>query len=87
MGAPRRSGEATGPLPDEEAQVPGARCVVGNILEMAIPFASLGLAAGDPVEMVAHLLEGGQPVETMPDTDLIRFVVPDEGFADSMWSA
>jgi hypothetical protein len=61
--------------------------VIAGILEMAIPFASLGLTAGEPVELVAHLLEGGQPVETIPDTDLIRFVVPDAGFADSMWSA
>jgi hypothetical protein len=67
--------------------IPGARCVIERILELGIPFASLGLAPGDRVELVAHLLEGGRPVETVPDLDLVRFVVPDASFAASMWSA
>jgi hypothetical protein len=61
--------------------------VVGTILEVGVPFASLGLKPGESVELVAHLLEGGQPVETLPDTDLVRFQVPDASFAASMWSA
>jgi alpha-amylase/alpha-mannosidase (GH57 family) len=72
---------------DGEGGLPGARCVVGTILEVGVPFASLGLKPGESVELVAHLLEGGQPVETLPDTDLVRFQVPDASFAASMWSA
>ena len=60
---------------------------MGSILELAVPFAGLGLTTGDAVELVVYLLEGGQPVETLPDSDLVRFVVPDASFADSMWSA
>jgi hypothetical protein len=65
----------------------GARCVIGKILELAIPFASLGLVPGEAVELVAHVIEGGQRVETLPDSDLVRFQVPDDSFAASMWSA
>ena len=60
---------------------------MGGILELAVSFTSLGLAAGDAVELVAYVMEGGQPVETLPDTDLVRFLVPDASFAASMWSA
>jgi len=72
---------------DAGEEMPGARCAVGSILELRVSFASLGLSAGDPVELVAYLMEGGQPVETLPDTDLVRFLVPDASFAASMWSA
>ena len=68
-------------------ELAGGRCAVGSILELAVPFAGLGLTTGDAVELVVYLLEGGQPVETLPDSDLVRFVVPDASFADSMWSA
>jgi alpha-amylase/alpha-mannosidase (GH57 family) len=64
----------------------GARCVVGRILELEIPFASLGLTPGEAVELVAYVIEAGQTVETLPDSDLVRFHVPDESFAASMWS-
>jgi alpha-amylase/alpha-mannosidase (GH57 family) len=76
-----REGEGGG------GEVPGARCAIGSILELGVPFAGLGLAAGEPVELVAHLLEGGRTVETVPGTDLVRFEVPDASYADSMWSA
>jgi hypothetical protein len=38
------------------------------------------------VELVAYLIESGQTVETLPDSDLVRFHVPDGSFAASMWS-
>jgi alpha-amylase/alpha-mannosidase (GH57 family) len=85
-GEPRAAGEG-GDAPVAVTELPGARCVIARVLELAIPFASLGLSAGDPLELVLYLLEGGQPVETLPDTDLVRIEVPDQGFADSMWSA
>jgi hypothetical protein len=68
-------------------ELAGARCVVGSILELGVPFSALGLSAGDAVELVVHLLEAGQLAETLPDSDLVRFLVPDASFADSMWSA
>jgi alpha-amylase/alpha-mannosidase (GH57 family) len=68
-------------------ELAGARCVVGRILELCVSFASLGLVPGDAVELVAYVIEGAQPIETLPDNDLVRFQVPDDRFAASMWSA
>ena len=73
--------------PGDGDELAGARCVVGRILELCVSFASLGLAPGDAVELVAYVIEGAQPTETLPDNDLVRFQVPDESFAASMWSA
>ncbi len=51
-----------------------------------MPFASLELEPRQPVELVAHLIEDGQPVETIPGVAVVRFHVPDESYAASMWS-
>jgi alpha-amylase/alpha-mannosidase (GH57 family) len=73
--------------PDESTPLAGARCEVGGILEIGLPFASLGFRAGEPVELVIGLLERGEPVEHVPGDDLVRFDVPDPSFAASLWSA
>uniref|UniRef100_A0A832HZV8 Glycoside hydrolase n=1 Tax=Eiseniibacteriota bacterium TaxID=2212470 RepID=A0A832HZV8_UNCEI len=67
--------------------VDGAACVIGSVLELGVPFASLGLEPGTSVEMLVQLLEDGDPYENLPGTDLLRFTVPDPGFEASMWSA
>lgn len=69
------------------AAVDGARCQVDRILELSLPFASLGLSAGESVEALGHLMRGGQRIETIPADRLIRFTVPDETFEEVMWSA
>jgi len=67
--------------------VGGSRCAVANILELGIPFASLGVVAGESVEILGTLVRDGAPIETLPADDLIRFAVPDESFESAMWSA
>ena len=52
-----------------------------------MPFASLGLATGTDVEMLLALTRDGQPIETLPEDDLIRYRVPDATFESAMWSA
>jgi alpha-amylase/alpha-mannosidase (GH57 family) len=68
-------------------RVDGAHAAVHSLLEVAIPFASLGVAAGDAVEMIGRLVLGTEPVETLPEDDLMRFKVPDAQFDARMWSA
>ncbi len=57
-----------------------------DLLELAIPFAELEWKAGDHVELLAHLVVNGQPVETVPQGDVIRFRVPDRTFEAENWS-
>ena len=73
--------------PGEGAPVEGARCAIGAILEIGIPFATLGLTAREPVEMIGLLRREGETVETVPADDLVRFSVPDETTEAAMWSA
>lgn len=68
-------------------EVSGAECRIGEILELGMPFASLGLTSGAPVELLGHLVRGGQSIETIPSDQLVRFLVPDETFEAAMWSA
>ena len=67
--------------------VDGASCRIASILELGVPFRSLGLRTGDRVEFLASLIRGGQPIETLPADDIVRFNVPDETFEAAMWSA
>lgn len=76
------AGEGQGPDPVE-----GAQCAVQDILEIGVPFASLGLTAGDYVEMLIQLERDGRAFESLPPDDLLRFSVPDPWFESVMWSA
>jgi alpha-amylase/alpha-mannosidase (GH57 family) len=69
------------------APLPGARCEVGAIVEIALPFAALGLASGEPVELVLHLGPAGERGVTLPPDDLVRFTVPGPVFEVGVWSA
>jgi hypothetical protein len=57
------------------------------VLELGLPFASLGVKAGDNVDLLVQLMQGGVPVESLPSADLVRFSVPDASYGASMWSA
>ncbi len=70
-----------------EAPLETAHCQVGTVLELGLSFASLGLAAGEAVELVALTLRAGQPVESFPSNEVVRFSVPSPDFEDTMWSA
>ena len=68
-------------------QVAGATCRIQTILELAIPFTTLGLKPGERVEILGHLVRDGNPIETLPAEQLLRFTVPDAGFEATIWSA
>ncbi len=70
----------------EGAPVVGAACRVAEIVELAIPFGSLGLAPEEEVEMLLRLSTGGQTGETLPGDEMICFRVPDAMFEAEMWS-
>jgi alpha-amylase/alpha-mannosidase (GH57 family) len=69
------------------ARVTGGRAVIGAIAEIEIPFAALGVAAGEGVELVLQLGSPEEPGETLPPDDALRFTVPDADFDAEMWSA
>jgi len=73
--------------PQSGDPVPGATCGVGPLLEMGVPFASLGLVPGDPVAVLLQTWEGGRPLESYPDEGGFTFVVPGPDFEAAMWSA
>ena len=64
-----------------------ARCRIGEVLELALPFSALGLERGTAVELVLQIIEDGHPVETYPSDQSVRFLVPDAGFESENWSA
>jgi len=79
-------GPVSGAGPASAAPLAGAACRIGSILELAVPFASVNLSAGDQVELVLHLGAPGEPGETLPPEDLVRLSVPGPGYAEEMWS-
>jgi alpha-amylase/alpha-mannosidase (GH57 family) len=77
-------GTATG---GEERPIAGAECRIGTLLELAVPFASAGLAAGEPVALLVQALRDGRPVENYPGEEGLSFTVPGPDFEAEMWSA
>ena len=67
--------------------LPGAECHIGTVLELGLDFASVGLKAGDNVDLLVQLMQGGVPVESLPAADLVRFSVPNASYGAYMWSA
>jgi alpha-amylase/alpha-mannosidase (GH57 family) len=67
--------------------IPGAVCRVGEILELAIPFAALGASVGNELELLVQIMGEGGPLETLPGDDLLRIRVPGPGYEAEMWSA
>ncbi len=78
-----------GARPEAATPVPlaGSACRIGSVLELALPFASLSLKPGEGVDLVIHLGAAGEPGETLPPQDLVRFIVPESGDEAGMWSA
>ncbi len=71
----------------DEEPVASAMCQIGALLELAVPFASMGLASGETVALLVQAVRGGQPVESYPGEDGFSFAVPGPGFEAGMWSA
>jgi len=57
----------------------------GRVLEMAIPFAELGLARGDRVALAVHVLRGDVELERFPRFGYVTLTVPDEDFERIHW--
>jgi len=69
----RRDGEALG------------RSACARVLEIALPFAALGLRAGQRVALALQIVRGEVSVERIPRLGYVTFSVPDEDFERIHW--
>src|SRR5262249_13959070 len=66
----------------------GAVVAAGTVLEGALPFVSLGLAAGEPVSFFVTVCDpDAQEIERHPAHRVIDLTVPDERFEARNWMA
>jgi hypothetical protein len=64
-----------------------AVAAAGSVLELALPWAALGLSAGETAAFFVATLQGGSELERHPGDRPIEVAVPDASFAASHWSA
>ncbi len=57
---------------------PAGRLAWGHVLELAVPRAALDLGPGAECAFFAELRRGEEPLERVPDADLLRFSAPPE---------
>jgi alpha-amylase/alpha-mannosidase (GH57 family) len=70
------------PVPDA-----GVRAAVGEVLELAVPFAAMGARTGDRVALFVLVTKGGVEVDRQPRHQAIEIQVPDLRFAMRTWTA
>ncbi|HET8761443.1 MAG TPA: hypothetical protein VFN94_10255, partial [Nitrospiria bacterium] len=63
-----------------------ARAVVERVVEVAVPFADLGLKEGERVEFFVEVWEGPVELGRYPHDRPCAFVVPGRDFESRMWS-
>ena len=63
------------------------RAAADAILEIAVPFASLGVKVGDAVHFVIELSQNDQSIERVPTEGAIEAQVPSPDFELMMWQA
>jgi alpha-amylase/alpha-mannosidase (GH57 family) len=56
-----------------------------DVLELSIPFAAVGLAAGDKVALAVHVLRSQVEVERLPRYGFVTVIVPDRDFDGVHW--
>jgi alpha-amylase/alpha-mannosidase (GH57 family) len=56
-----------------------------DVLELSVPFAAIGLAAGDRVSLAVHVLRGQVEVERLPRYGFVTVIVPDRDFDGANW--
>jgi alpha-amylase/alpha-mannosidase (GH57 family) len=56
-----------------------------DVLELSLPFAALGLAAGDTVSLAVHVLRSQVEVERLPRYGFVTVIVPDADFDGVHW--
>jgi hypothetical protein len=59
---------------------------VDQIVELAIPFARLGVAADQPIQFCVELLEGRQSRDRAPREGTINLACPSPNFEQIMWN-
>jgi alpha-amylase/alpha-mannosidase (GH57 family) len=64
---------------------PAGRASLHDILEMGVPFASLGLSAGARVAMSVQVLREGIEIERLPRAGYLSFTVPDADYERRNW--
>jgi hypothetical protein len=64
-----------------------ARVAVDRVVELAVPFAELGLKEGERVEFAVEVLEGQVELGRYPTDGPCTFSVPGRDFEAMMWSA
>ena len=69
-------------------EMPAADLQVGmdQIVELAIPFARLGLSADQPIQFYVELLEGRQSRDRAPREGTINLACPSPNFEQIMWN-
>jgi hypothetical protein len=73
------------PRAGEREGAPLGLIAFSKILELSLPFASLGLRPGMKVALSVHALRGEVEVERLPRYGFIAFTVPDEDFEHVNW--
>ena len=71
--------------PGRRAGADTGRSAFARVLEMAIPFAGLGLARGDRLALALHVLRGDVEMERLPRFGYVALSVPDEDFERIHW--
>jgi hypothetical protein len=69
----------------EPADVAGIAFAVERIVEVAIPFAKLGVGIGEPIQFCVELLEGRQSRDRAPREGAIALARPTADFERVMW--
>jgi alpha-amylase/alpha-mannosidase (GH57 family) len=65
----------------------GAQAALGKVLEIAVPFSCLGLAAEAPVGLLVAVHRNGAELSRHPRLRPIEFSVPDRQFVSAHWTA
>lgn len=80
------------PCAPDGAVRPGARgeqalgqVAFARVLELELPFAALGLAAGERFALAVHALRGGVALERLPLGGYVTLAVPDQDFERIHW--
>lgn len=76
-----RIGRATG-----DRTEPVGEAAFEDVLELAIPFAALGAAAGQALDLLVHFDRGGERLESLPEGQPLRVTPPGADWEARNWS-
>ncbi|GEJ58645.1 glycoside hydrolase family 57 protein [Anaeromyxobacter diazotrophicus] len=71
--------------PGRRDGAPLGRAAFARVMELALPFAELGLAPGERVALALHVLRGGVELERLPRAGYVTLTVPDQDFERIHW--